>query len=104
LEEKKIAEDAKKEVDKALESRKTDAEQSSQRILELEADLREAKMESALSFYNGFEWKKSQMEFLHPDVDLSQLNSFKTVQGGDLVDEAPRKITIYTEHTYTKEI
>jgi len=48
-------------------------------------------MESALSFYNGVEWEKSQVEFLHPDVDLSQLNSFRIIQGGDLVDKAPKK-------------
>jgi len=71
LEDKKKDEGDKKESDEVAKTLKAEAEDKHQRITKLDGDLNNEKMESALSFYNGFNRAKSQADLLCRDVDFS---------------------------------
>jgi len=64
------------------------AEENVQQIANLEADLDEVKMEAAENMEKGLERARSQMELLHPSLDLGRLDSFKIVHNGELVDKS----------------
>jgi len=87
LDDKKKVEDTKKELDEVKKNLKDEAGVKNQKIVELEAYLNNEKMESCLSFYNGFNRVRSQDEFLCQGADLNRINMDKVVEGGDLVDE-----------------
>lgn len=87
LEDKKKVDDAKVEADKELVSLKEALEKKDQKMSKLKEDLSDEKLESILSFHNGFERARSQVKVLYPDADHDRLNEFKVVENGDLVDE-----------------
>lgn len=87
LADKKTAEDAKNELEEEVKTLKDGVGVKDQKIAELEEDLHNEKMESALSFYNGFNRARSQAEFLCKGADFSRMSMDKVVEGDDLVVE-----------------
>jgi hypothetical protein len=94
LEEKKTAEKATNDIKDEKKAMELERHSWKKKAVELEGDLAKAKSSVedgkgalALYFDNGFERARAQVLHFNPDANVSELDPFKILVDGKLVDE-----------------
>lgn len=84
----KVAEDAKK----AQEAAEAEREKLKASLAAMQVELEASRGELALYFDNGFERAKDQVLLFNPDAKLEELDPFKVIVNGELVEEVEEEI------------
>jgi hypothetical protein len=87
LRDKKAAEDALEEMKQAKEMAKKERDESKTALERSEAAVDEGRRSLAVNFENGFSRAKEQVLLFNPEAKVEELDPFKIIVDGELVDD-----------------
>jgi hypothetical protein len=87
LEEKKVAEKALEEMKKAKEAAEGERDEKDAALKKSELGVDEGRRALAVYFENGFKRAKEQVLLFNPEAKMEELDPFKIIVDGELVDD-----------------